>query len=165
MLWALLQWTWWRSMNAEFWLCTSSGSFKLFLDCLRVFLDDLKGRVHVISEPKCVVVKCYSYVSIARNLCLWWNNSTIFIDITECKLASALSSKSFSSLLFFAHMSQSLSTTSSREVSSSLRSHILLKLVRLSKAVNRAAICFLDSILKYRFPVLRPRYARQSWNV
>ena len=33
---------------------------EIVLDCLRVFLDDQEGHVHVISEPKCVVVKSYT---------------------------------------------------------------------------------------------------------
>ena len=38
--------------------------FLAVLECLCVFLDDQKGRVHVVSELKCVVVKPFSYVSI-----------------------------------------------------------------------------------------------------
>ena len=36
-----------------------NGSFGRF-----VCFDGQKGRVHVVSEPKCVVVKPFSYVSI-----------------------------------------------------------------------------------------------------
>ena len=52
-----------------------------------------------------------------------------YVHITELTLVWALSRRSFSSLLFFARKSHNLSAMSSCEVSSSLRSHILLKFV------------------------------------
>ena len=45
------------------WVIFFVGIVEILYD-IWYFLDDQKGRVHVVSELKCVVVKPFSYVSI-----------------------------------------------------------------------------------------------------